>query len=527
VQAVRWILRALPRHWPRRPELLADAPAFLRWSACRLARAIRERELRSEDVVDACIRALQAAAETNAIAVERFAEARAEAAEADRRVAAAAAAGKLEELPPFLGVPMLLKEAFEYPGLQYTNGLLARKGQLGARKGPVVRRAEAAGFIFVASGNVSEACMWMESYNPVYGRSSSPFDLSRTCGGSSGGTAAGVAALGAPVGITADIGGSTRIPALFCGLFGHKPTGGLIANTGSHLGNFHGAVCRICQPGVVTRHAEDLGRVIRLLSGPPEPEEDPVAAEYLPRPIWKEPPVDFKRLTVVPLSFRGGLPSSPVELLLSSVSAAAQEGQAQVVAWLAGQGCRVRPAYFEDLDVGTWFNTWADLNQTAGGPSFREVICQGKRTFGLPELLRYFLGASRHTVPALGLAFLEDAVEVFAPPRERRLAKAKELKETLQAALGDYGVFVLPILPRHAQRHDEPIWRLFDSSLTCVWNAMEFPATAVPLGLDGRGLPVGLQLVSSSGLDELTLGLAAELERAGLARCVAPGPLGA
>lgn len=498
--------------------------ACLRWSACRIAEELRKGNLRSGDIVAAAIGALNNAASLRAVVTHRFQAALEEAAIADQRIAAARAAGKaaLDELPPFLGVPILLKETYEYPSMPYTNGLVSRQGILGVKKGPAVRRIENAGFIVVGFGNLSEACMWMESYNLVYGRACSPYGRHLTPGGSSGGTAAGVAALGAPLGITADIGGSTRIPALYCGLFGHKPTGGTAPNTGTHLDNFDAAVCRICQPGLVARHCEDLLPVVKILAGPPDPEDhDPMAAEYLPSPRWLGHEVDFRRLKVVPLTFRGGW-TGLAGALISTVSKPQLAAQTEVVEWLRGQGCLVEPMFFEDLRIDEWFVSWSARIQAAGGPSFRKVICQSNHTFGAGELFRYFAGFSPHTAPALGLAYLEDIFPMLGPPLPDRLERAQAVQDLLTSAVGDYGVFVMPTLPRHGCRHDELLLCFLDSCFTSIWNAVEFPSTAIPLGLHNGG-PVGAQIISTRGQDELTLSVAMALAQAGIARCVAPG----
>mmetsp|Transcript_78188 Transcript_78188/g.253826 ORF Transcript_78188/g.253826 Transcript_78188/m.253826 type:complete len:574 (+) Transcript_78188:69-1790(+) len=537
---LRRLARWLKRYRSTPPVVAKGAPEFLRWSACRLARAIRSQELHAVDIVEASIKVLEGTHDSlNALAWKRFTEARDEAASADARVDDAKRSGQLEGLPEFLGVPIMLKEAFELVGQPYTHGLLSLKGRLGQRNGPVVKRILEGGFVVVGGGNISEACMWMESYNLVYGRSNSPFDCSRTPGGSSGGTCAAVAVLGAPVGITADIGGSTRIPAFFNGLFGHKATGGLIANTHTHLDNFHGAVCRICQPGFVTRHAEDLGPMLRLIAGPPSEEEDHSHREYLPLPRWLASPgpvlprkPELRGLRVVPLTFRGGWPAKMEEaaqLLISSVSPPLVDAQARIVEWLRAQGCTICPMHFEDLSVGAWFATWADRNQAAGGPTFRQVICNGAEASGPAELLRYALGRSAFTAPALGLAFLEGAVDALSPPMAKRVEAANAIQAKLEAALagpgedGGHGVFLMPTLPRHGCKHDELLLRVFDSCFTSIWNAVEFPATSVPVGSAPNGTPLGLQIVSTRGNDELTLGLAVELERAGLAFCTAPG----
>jgi fatty acid amide hydrolase 2 len=100
--------------------------------------------------------------------------------------------------------------------------------------------------------------MYHESVNHVYGTTHNPYDLRRTAGGSSGGCAAAVAACCAPFAVTSDVGGSTRIPALYNGLFGHKPTGGVISNLNTFPAVGDKGVNRFCQLGPTCRHSEDL-----------------------------------------------------------------------------------------------------------------------------------------------------------------------------------------------------------------------------------------------------------------------------
>ena len=519
---LRKLLQKLPlllkRYQTVRPLQCSAGAPFLQWSALRLALAIKSKELTALEVVEKFIERIQDVdVHLNALVAERFDAARKQAVEADRRVASESG----DKLPAFLGVPIVLKEAFEYPGFPYTNGLMCRRGRLGQAPGPAVRRIEAEGFIVLGTSNISEACMWMESYNLVYGRTSNSWGAHLTPGGSSGGTAALVASCGASVGLTADIGGSTRIPALLNGLFGHKPTGGLCPNVGTHLDEFHGAVCRICQMGMVCRHAEDLLPLLRIMAGPPEPEEDHLAHEYRAPPLWHGKEIEIGSLTVGCLSFRGSTSSSVQELLISSIGEGQSIAVQKVSNWLERQGAKIEQIYLEDLHVGQWFECWSSRVQGAGTSRFREVLCQSKKTFSIEEIPRYLLGLSPHTLPALGLAFLEDIVEVFSPSMEKRLAQAEELESLLRGVFQRCQLLVMPTLPRHGLRHDEPILRVLDSCFTSIWNAMEFPATAVPMGLH-KGAPTGVQLVSLPFNDELTISVALKLAEARVAQCLVP-----
>src|SRR5262249_8717417 len=148
-----------------------------------------------------------------------------------------------------------------------TGGLYARRGKPATRDATAVKRLRAAGAIPLGVTNVSELCMWMESANTVYGRTSNPYDLARTPGGRSGGEGAIVGAGASPVGLGSDVGGSIRMPAFFCGVFGHKPTGGLIPNTGQFPIAENDAL-RYLTTGPLCRRAEDLWPIVRTLAGP-------------------------------------------------------------------------------------------------------------------------------------------------------------------------------------------------------------------------------------------------------------------
>ena len=160
-----------------------------------------------------------------AIVATRFEQARRE---AERIDLAIETANDNTTFPPFYGVPIIIKEVFEFEGFPYTAGLVGRKGIVGRKTAPAVRQVqEQTGAIVLASANISEACMWHESSNHVYGSTNNPYDFSRTAGGSSGGCGAAVASCMSPISMASDVGGSIRIPALYNGLFGHKPTGEL------------------------------------------------------------------------------------------------------------------------------------------------------------------------------------------------------------------------------------------------------------------------------------------------------------
>src|SRR4051812_10444372 len=233
-------------------------------SATRLAGMVRSGEVSSRDLVDAHIaRILRVNPKLNAMVCDRFDRAREEAALADERLRSEGA----RDLPPFHGVPCTIKEAFALTGMPNCAGLAARKSHRATRDATAVARVRKAGGIPMGVTNVSELCMWMESSNTVYGRTRNPYDQGRTSGGSSGGEGAIIGAGGSPFGIGSDVGGSIRMPAFFNGIFGHKPTGGLVPGSGQYP-EAHGEGARMVATGPLARRAADLWPLTKILAGP-------------------------------------------------------------------------------------------------------------------------------------------------------------------------------------------------------------------------------------------------------------------
>ncbi|MHB8879010.1 MAG: amidase, partial [Myxococcaceae bacterium] len=244
--------------------MASPAQPLLACSAVELARRIRQGEVTSRRVCEAHIEQIQRVNPAiNAVVAERFEAALAEADAAD----AAVRAGPRDSLPPFHGVPCTIKEAFAVRGMPNTAGLVARRARLSGQDAPTVARVRAAGAIPLGVTNISELCMWMESDNRVYGRSNNPYDPTRIVGGSSGGEGAIIGAGGSPFGLGSDIGGSIRGPAFFNGVFGHKPTGGLVPSSGQYPRS-EGASMRLMTTGPLARRAEDLYPLLRVLAGP-------------------------------------------------------------------------------------------------------------------------------------------------------------------------------------------------------------------------------------------------------------------
>ncbi|GFY75255.1 fatty-acid amide hydrolase 2 [Trichonephila inaurata madagascariensis] len=166
---------------------------------------------------------------------------------------------------PLLGVPFSCKEAIGVEGLAQTSGMVRAKDRICPKDSDSAALYRKAGAIPYVVTNVPELCMWWESANHVFGMTKNPYDNTRSVGGSSGGEGAIIAAAAAVIGIGNDIAGSIRIPASFCGIYGHKPSRGVISNRGC-FPDSDDEFDIFVSTGPMCRYAEDLPLLTRILS---------------------------------------------------------------------------------------------------------------------------------------------------------------------------------------------------------------------------------------------------------------------
>lgn len=462
-------------------------------SATELAGKIRRREVSARQVVEAHIaRTVRLTPTLNALVDQRFDEARAEADRADARIAREPA----ESLEPFLGVPCTVKECLGLRGLRQTSGLVARREVLAARDATAAARLRRAGFIPLGVTNVSELMMWMETYNHVYGRTNNPYDPRCTVGGSSGGEGAMVGAGASPVGLGSDIGGSIRMPAFFNGVFGHKPSAGVVPNTG-HWPVAENDAQAYLATGPLTRRAEDLMPILRALAGPDG--EDPACGEVQ---LGDPATVRIDDLTVYDVEDNGRVAVDP-ELKAAQRDAAAH---------LARLGARVRPLKHAALKRS--FDIWSAMMDEAAETRFAVHLGNGAPIRLWRAVAGRVAGRRVHTIPALALAALEGLPALLGARAARAIALGRALKAELEAQVGPKGIILYPPFPRPAPRHYTPLLSPFDFQYTAIFNVLKWPVTQVPLGLSRSGLPLGVQVATVPGGDHVTIAVACALERA-------------
>ena len=231
-------------------------------TALDTAALVRSGEISAVEACDAAIARIEAKnGPLNAVVVKDYDRAR-DAAKAidDSRTE--------DDARPLLGVPMTLKEANDVAGLPTTWGFEMFANFQPQEDAPPVARLKAAGAVIVGKTNVPVALTDWQTVNPVYGRTVNPYDPSRTPGGSSGGSAAALASGMVPLELGSDIGGSIRFPANFCGVWGHKPTYGIVPLKGHNPPGTDGVDSPLAVVGPMARSAADLSAALEIVAGP-------------------------------------------------------------------------------------------------------------------------------------------------------------------------------------------------------------------------------------------------------------------
>ena len=389
---------------------------------------------------------------------------------------------------PLGGLPISIKSAIGVAGLRVETGSPSRKDIVADTDAVCVARLRAAGAIVLGTTNVADMLMGYESDNPLHGRTSSPWDLARTPGGSSGGESAAIAAGCSAGGIGSDGGGSIRVPAHFTGICGLKPTPGRIPGTG-HQPACLGPFSLLGVVGPMARTVADVYAMFAVVAG--WDDRDPMAA---PVPIARLGDTAHGACRIGFFEDDGRTPVTPETRAAVRAAAAAA----------AGAGYEVEGVMPAGLDRAR--ELWETF--------FCEV--------GL-LVLHEPLGGAERALPILN-AFLERG----APPpfTAARLTEAWMDRDALRADLAvqmrAHRILICPVASVPAFRHCERRWTIdgrdvgyLDAMTYTQWfNILGNPAAVVPCGTSPDGMPIGVQVIGRPFEEELVLTVAAAIEAA-------------
>lgn len=450
---------------------IQESVAF--WSAIEQAKGIREGEFTSRALLELFVTRIHAINPAlNAIVTLDLASARLAADAADAKVAAGAPLG------PLHGVPITVKDALQTAGLRSTGGATELHNNVPDQDAPVVQAVKEAGAIVFGKTNLPRWSGDIQSYNDMFGTTVNPWHADRVPGGSSGGAAAAVAAGLTAFEIGTDIGGSIRFPAAFCGIYGHKPSFGVVPSTG-YIDHESGGTTEadVNVIGPLARSADDLELLLDLMLR----KQGPLVASLNP------PPEDVRSLKVAAWLDD---PFCPVDSKVRSVLDNA-------VSNLEAAGMTVDRSARPDIDpgeacaIGLWLVTSAILQ----------------------------------SMPA---QTLEDMGDASAAPQTTHRewldnhARREAIRSKWADFFGNYDAIIMPISPVPPFPHDQagnfgtrtlmsdgkerPYADLV--RWTILTGMAYLPSTTPPIGFDCDGLPVSFQVVGPYGGDYTTIRLA-------------------
>jgi amidase len=431
-------------------------------SARELSRKIAGRELSAVEALDAHLARIERRnPELNAVVSLDNEAARRQAEAADIALA------RGEALGPLHGVPLTLKDGNDVAGLRTTlgTGLFDRVAN---EDGAVAARLRAAGAIIIGHTNVAPFLADYQSANAIFGRTSNPWNLERTAGGSSGGAAAAVAAGMTPLEIVSDLGGSIRLPAHFCGVYGLKPTEHRVPMTGFfRLPPGAPRTVRILTClGPLARDLGDLALALSIVAGP-----DGVDTEVPPVPLVEEPVPPIADLRI---AYATNVPGAVVASSLA-------EQVERVASLAASAGARVE----ERLPACDW---------EAANALFRELVSAITSERSDKDLAWYFAALDR---------------------RDRLIA-------VWDSFFGDFDALLMPPAMTAAFPHCEPgapltvdgtrVAYFGQGAVLAMGNLAGLPALVAPAGQDEEGLPVGVQIVGPRWSEMRLVGVCRALE---------------
>jgi Asp-tRNA(Asn)/Glu-tRNA(Gln) amidotransferase A subunit family amidase len=390
---------------------------------------------------------------------------------------------------PLHGLPMTVKASIAVAGHRCETGSLLNKGHIPNEDAVIVARMRQAGALVLGTTNCPEFLMAYETDNRLYGRTSNPWDLTRTSGGSSGGESAAIAAGLSACGFGSDGGGSVREPAHFTGICALKPTPGRIPAIG-HLPPCVGPFSLLGTVGPMARTIADVSLLFRVLSG--HAEADPFGA---PVPLQNYTQEDLKQ---IPIGFFEDDNHTPVT---PETRQAVQDS----VRSLRSQGFRIEPFRPRALEQARklWWKYFVRCGAMLLTPLFASRETQLSPTF------QDFLSLARQDPPLSG----EELLSAWAESDTIRAMLLEEMRE--------FPILLMPVCSVPAFRHGERQWTVdgkqvdyLDAMRYTQWfNQLGAPAAVVPVGRSPEGLPIGIQIAGRPYQDEAVLGIAAALER--------------
>ncbi|KAI1297636.1 Fatty-acid amide hydrolase 2 [Halotydeus destructor] len=470
-------------------------------SATDIANNVRDGVVSAEQVVkDFLSRVDQVNGKLNAIIDLRAVEAL-EAAQAIDRQLTLERAGQVPRDyldKPLLGVPLTLKDSIAARGFVHDGAILSNKGHRAARDSIMVSQMKQAGAVIMGITNTPQAMGSLETDNKLYGRTNNPYDLSLTASGSSGGEGSAVGSAMSVIGIGSDMLGSVRLPALCCGVFGHKPTNQVMDSMDALVPPYCPTFKRFYTCGPLVRYTKDLVPMVKAMA-------DPARIDQL----RLDEPVDLSQVKFYRVS---GTSHPFISHITRDVSDVIDKACNHLQSKYGVDIPEVCPDYV-GLTLDDCAAAVKDCHPTPIGNVVLGLDQDCEVNFWL-ELFKCLTGFSGNTFAAvMAVAFEYFAMTPDAEQRKDKVAKIEADKLRLHELLGDNAVVLVPTLPYVAQKHDTILARFLDIGFSASCNLYEVPATHVTMGLTKDSVPVGFQVMAGPYQDRLSIAVAQEMEK--------------
>jgi Asp-tRNA(Asn)/Glu-tRNA(Gln) amidotransferase A subunit family amidase len=449
-------------------------------SAIELSAALRRGELTAVQILDAVLRrADEIAPVVNPFSARLDERARRAALAADEALARGSGG-------PLCGIPVTTKDSHWMAGVESTSGSRARRGFVPAETLGAIERLEGSGAVVFARTTVPEFCYFGSTESDLFGRTSNPWNLDRTAGGSSGGAAAAVAAGCGPLSVGGDGGGSIRIPAAFCGIVGFKPTFGLVPHEPSSAG-----WKTLVAVGPMARSVADARLLVSVIAG-----FDPRDRHSLPAIPLDVPAPEPGRLRVVVSEDLGFAPlDDDVRRAFRAAVDQLADAGVQIVADSPGLGTSVRP--------------WSAIALAEAYVSEHEEFLHHRAELTEPAARYIAAGSSITAEQFIRAQFAREHVHRAYADLFSRTEATALLTPTL-------GCEAFP----HGRRHPDAVGGVPIEPPDFDWvpylydaNLAGLPACALPMGLGDDGLPVSMQVLGARCDDGRVLAAAQTIEQ--------------
>ncbi|KAK9702936.1 Amidase [Popillia japonica] len=469
----------------------------LKRSATTVAKNIRQKEITCVEVVKAYIERIKEVNPIiNAVVEERFSDALKNAETVDKTIANNEFnEDYIKTKYPLLGVPLTVKESCQVEGLSFCVGSKKRIGLKSNTSGRAIQKLREAGAIPLLVSSTPEICLAWETNNLVTGRTLNPYNTGHTSGGSSGGEGALLGAGASVIGVGSDVAGSIRIPALFNGIFGHKPTAKVISIEGHYPTCPDKQFSDFLVIGPLTRYAEDLRLMTKVMC-------------ENPNELNLDQTIDLDKLKIF------WMYEAEKSLALTNVD---QDIKAIINKCLdhlkMKNGCCIEDYKFDMRETcemsASLFYKMESIPNVLKDP----VTNQETNNLYL-ELLKAFFGCSNYSLHGLYFYLLQrHNIFVSRSKYNDYREQARLLKNDFIKKLADNGILLYPTFPIPAVEHDKTLLLTTGAMYCMIFNALGLPSTHVPLGVNRNGLPIGIQVVASPYQDRLCFRVAEELEK--------------